>query len=895
MSKLVFSAPIHAHAHLALREAARALDLNDDSLRQLLWLLNAHPDLTSHARIFENLSAFLRSSIFEREHIAWAREWRSHIPDWLEICDKLGKKQEGISYTTALSEFNFKPINRSRHPLDMKGLERHGAPAALWNVFQSLEHYPPPSNAEIASHAYFMLQGHFFAAGAECRYRLSGLSFYEHYTGDEEKPIAPIRSSSISPSIRELSHQHYAPLLIQFPKSASTLEYANQFVATQFKVQQLSSIEHRQRGRTAVRVIARYFKRYLMVLGGWRPSQNNRFGVTRIEGRDGFENGRRPGFIQSSATDQVFFKVTAPPSDDPELQVSEGRKLFVNRDSDHKNDLRTVEQSGLSPEETLEDVFTLYPPDQLRNQMLKIHRQTLAMAMQAQSFPFNYSTLTTTEIHHVWQTASKSIGTYLSSRSADKRINALAGAALKLMLCFGQPLDMLSKLRVLKRSEMDEISFQISPEDFLPALVIEESNSSDCVTFFVHGICLPAIHPYYKTELDDELEEIDRPYTSYFVLPDLMQAGAELIEIIVREGKLEDKLFDIDGNEFKRAVLALLNRCNVDRITLLRVQKVISDQISGLGNDPCLSWIITADESQSNQPRMFYTRYSVSRINQVFFRATRRIARASGKTIPLQAPPICNAVSTDGCVGARFVIALDELRNLITLIKIELTNPTYSINTINGLIKYSNLYVLYSIIFQSLDSSIRAINSPSILYEAWIGQSDRLEQFVSLSDKDSTVSEKARLVTMTPGLASHFFHLYQHQSQIGKFEGFSLDYHSKKIQKAGPFFFLTKAYELKPVTVTWISEQLHQLSGYQIPANFHRALLRTELLERGASSEIVDAFLGHANNGENPSSQFSSFDYQQYLTEITGFLTKIHSDIGLEPIESQIAIRATDT
>ena len=103
-----------------------------------------------------------------------------------------------------------------------------------------------------------------------------------------------------------------------------------------------------------------------------------------------------------------------------------------------------------------------------------------------------------------------------------------------------------------------------------------------------------------------------------------------------------------------------------------------------------------------------------------------------------------------------------------------------------------------------------------------------------------------------------------------------------------PFFFLTEAYELKPVTAGWLADQLYQFSGFQIPANFHRAFLRTELLERDCPAEVVDAFLGHANAGENPLNALSTFDYEQYRNTISQYLQDIQRDIGLEPIPSQL-------
>src|SRR5690606_31148821 len=69
---------------------------------------------------------------------------------------------------------------------------------------------------------------------------------------------------------------------------------------------------------------------------------------------------------------------------------------------------------------------------------------------------------------------------------------------------------------------------------------------------------------------------------------------------------------------------------------------------------------------------------------------------------------------------------------------------------------------------------------------------------------------------------------------------------------------------------------------------FHRGLLRTKLLERGLYPELIDALLGHANAGELPFGQLSTFDFGAYRRSITRSLDALHRELGLRPLRSRL-------
>lgn len=889
MSKLQFTAPKISLGHASLLRFAASHGVEADVLRQLLWLTNAHPDLLSHARIFQNLSAIFASPVFFRDCVTtWASDWTDLIPAWIECTRLLSHNKTAISRQSGLGQFDLKAPNTAHHPMSGLGLVRHAISGALWNVTELLSQYPPPAWDGSASAAFFRLQAHFLAAVVESRHRLSSLEFYEQYDGELERPIAPTVNSAISPSIRELSYAKHAPLLELFPVTDSTVEYARQFQTDRFD---LDSLEASYRGdaKKLVATIARFFQRFLKVLHGWHPAQNSRFGATYLN-RTGHLGGRS-GFIPSSEIAGVYRRESPTLDDIPSPAKTVGATLFISRDPAKENSPLALEKSGLAPEETLEEVFTLLPPDAARKELLKLHRQNLAIASRAQSLPYDNAALTPQEIRNVWRVTTKAIASCCNHQNPDSSLvtESQAAIAIQLSLCFGQPLATVLQFRHLDQSFLDDLNFQMAPESHLPALIIR-GNNRDCVTDAVVEIALPGIHPEYQTAISEDLEEIDRPYQAYFTLPDLMGCCEGAINLKQQFWPASATLFPIERiAEIQRAAKTLIDACQTSRITLPRIQSVMARLATAFEGDVCLSWVLTADQNALNQPRLFYSRYRIDRLRRAFCRASRRIAGAAGYGIPLRLLQECNLVTSDLRVGARFVIARNELRELIKLLKEELAEPANDLSSLQGMVQYANLYVLYSSIFQSIDSSLRAINSPSQLYKGWYQQSDREEKLLSVDDKSSAASEKARLATIGPALSEHFFHLYDHQAAIGTRPGFSYYYGLHDIATAGPFFYLTESYDFEPVTAGWLAEQLYQFSGFHIPANFHRAFLRTELLERECPAELVDAFLGHANLGESPQQALSTFDFEKYRNTISHHLQEIQKDIGLEPISSLLA------
>jgi hypothetical protein len=203
-------------------------------------------------------------------------------------------------------------------------------------------------------------------------------------------------------------------------------------------------------------------------------------------------------------------------------------------------------------------------------------------------------------------------------------------------------------------------------------------------------------------------------------------------------------------------------------------------------------------------------------------------------------------------------------------------------------VRYHNRYIFYSMLYQSLATSMRAVRQPNGLYRAWCNQpAQRMEWFSSLSDKDGNHHARSRLLSIPVGLSAHYAHLRVHDQYVAVIPGLWSSLKTRFAQER-PFFAISPDFSVEPLTPVWMATALKKFTSFDIPVNFHRAFLRTELLKRGCPPETIDCFLGHANAGESPFSKFSTFDYHWHFERLSKLLGEILDELGFRPIASRL-------
>lgn len=896
-----FTAPLESPAHISILGTAENAGHDREALRRLLWLINAHPTMVAHIQVFQNVLAMLESAACQPEQLAWAGDWALDIPAWRALCRWMSDGRQVLAWLPGLDEFDRLPRHEHDNPHVRQGVGRHGVVACLWNRQEYAPYYPPEAEGPISTTRYFNLQIQVLLSYIESRHRLSDLDVYERHAGLEEWPVAPAPTAALGLAVREFSHARYGALLSQFPASASPLEYTRELIGAELIVEEslfpttgdpvdalvLDATRYLETTR-------RYFRRFALVMGGWVPPQRRRQGKGGSGG-----HGWRSGFVHYQPSSRVLISKREPRPDDPDpdLLYQQSDQVWVDL-ADEKDCCSGTMAGEIERLENLEEILRLYDPEEIEGRLYQRRLQDLAMEAHAQRFAFDYTLPTREELCDLHLHMESVIDDYLHGNPGNvqkARTRARAALILKVMIALGQPLERARQLRFAMISVRQLLRGEL-PAVNGPTLLLAEEGVPCCSP--VAGFCMPAIGPDYQRDLVDEpedvdqaaggrLEDINRPLVEAFILPDALGIGQQLHLFVQKQKRPNAYVFGVEPAVAKSSALELLRETGHDRLSPEKIRRVLPGILANQGCDQTVTWMLTSDTSKANEPRMFYTRHSVAHLQCAYARAARRLARDLGtKTVSLDRP---NPLGSENApsVGARFVLRLDDLKGLITGLTEQLKDHRRMPLELSGIRRYHDAYLLFTWLMQSLHTTARPTSRPNALYTSWNDSSRTgTSIWVGLAEKDNRYSEKARPVCLTPLLQTQFFHYRQHFDGLRKRLGLS---HKLKSQAEGdlPLFVVGNGGQIQALRPAWLEEQMRSRFA-PLPANFHRAFLRTQLLERGCSPEAVDAFMGHANLGESPYTRYSTFDYGLFWADIENALLSLHEELGLEPIPSRL-------
>jgi hypothetical protein len=196
-------------------------------VREILWRIGGHPLLTSHARIFQNVAAALRSEVFSAASLLWAGPWRQQISSWLETLALIDRLEPQLRADPSLIELFREPKDANNHPLLHQGVGRHPIAAALFNRHQFSDQGDVGKGQQTAAR-YSQTRAHVLAIHCEARERAAdGLQRFLNHAGDREFAAVPIGAGPVGLALRDLSLAAYTPLVEQFPLASDSMRSMN--------------------------------------------------------------------------------------------------------------------------------------------------------------------------------------------------------------------------------------------------------------------------------------------------------------------------------------------------------------------------------------------------------------------------------------------------------------------------------------------------------------------------------------------------------------------------------------------------------------------------------------------------------------------------------------------
>ena len=895
-------------AHQSLIAWASENQCDANALRRLLWLCNAHPNLVGHLRVFRNIQEMFATEIFSGSNIASASDWKRDLPEWHTLIAKMLAASELLQTLPGLAEFAYRPRSKRDHPILGEGVIRHPLMAALWSRHEHAGAEAGHPHAETAA-TYLQMQAHLLYMHLEARWRAPNRQdAYESYAGRLEFEPVPIALNNAGRAVREFSHARYGPVVDQFPRCDSTLQFTTMLDAVALNLD-VDGPEPPAQSQSYFEFIQQFFFYFPQITGG-ELRKRRRVTITGGKGGGGAGGGPiRPGFIEVELGLQLQrVPVEADIEDAAETTPIERVRARIEPTPD--DDPLPMERSGLAPEEVEDDLLDLYEPDAVQQVFSKIKFQRAAIEIDAQHFHWDIRNLTPHEILLLWKHMDTCFAEWESRKTKNQQLarsRARGGLLLKVMLVLGinREASRLLEMQIASPCSEAKLRQLNSLATECHSLVLEpptgpESSDGRACCFLVPGLV-----PRYDTALPVATAALGRPRQPTFALPNSTNLGSQLVAWIRREKRpLQNRtrIFGIEPQIAEQAIGDFLNHFeetgagqNADRITEARISRWLTSTVQFLTSDQTLAWMVTHDERHRNEARMHYTQYRANTLQEIYAQAIRRLHRQGIGGVGDHSDSWRDTLenSNHRWVGSRFVVRSDVVSGLLAGLLKDLQDPPTPLSR-KAIRTYHNRFVLYSWLVQGLCTSVRAIVSPTDLTNSR-EQSVLIHQraeptgaslFCGLSDKDKGFKPRARLVDTEGILADQLDHLERHNSAL--IQRLAMHWHlAQASANMRQLFVLDEDCSPKPLDIKWSDVALLE-RGVELPANFNRAFLRTELLSLRCPPQSIDAVLGHANSGESTFGRYSTYDYEEHRDLVKPLLAKLHKQIGLTDQASRL-------
>lgn len=602
--------------------------------------------------------------------------------------------------------------------------------------------------------------------------------------------------------------------------------------------------------------------------------------VLRFKGKTREGGGGRTGRV-------VERQVMVPDKEDKENEGPEQSVQLLESAGDEQAQSRQ-RTAGLHPKEsqTLRAVsFTerkasptlgFDPRDLVRRQ----NRRLQHISQTNQRLPFRYSSLSRFEL----SLAAKEAFQLFTGRGRFERRagdGVYAGLLLLLMIWLGRPVEQLLGMRVYHhRGELPKHRKGVL------AFLVEE-----------HAFVLPIPSPEWRNSLQDDAKQL--LYTAGDSTPALvddvvivaspvrMEKFISRIEL-TRKGRAKYReLFPeerrIDIEEAMRAAVSKVNRAHRMRLTPLRISQALFDEIVLHSSDWVDAYLLTGHRFTITEVAAHYYSVSAGYLEQRYHEAVLTMRNSIYQYLSVDEQhyyAFQQVVENLGDHGSKLNIKSRLLVRLVKHLKNELRAARRLSPGEESWREVHNHFVAYIVFWILFATGFRAVND---LVFRW-REIDVDTGFLVISDKDDEAMSQARVVWLLPELRDQLRRYASHLEvlQTRLYHRASLfDHIEELLSEPRPsvplMFFISDSWQMVQLS----PENLRrQVPLFTLPINASRHYLRSALRAEGVRGELVNAFMGHAQQGQEPFGAFSTLTPVEMFRELAPTLGKMRQEAG---------------
>lgn len=508
-------------------------------------------------------------------------------------------------------------------------------------------------------------------------------------------------------------------------------------------------------------------------------------------------------------------------------------------------------------------------------------KQNNRKMMANQLLPYDYDELNGSELGQLW----RGLTSWWKKHKLDKleKLENLpkkhwetleVGALLWVMLWTVSPIERAKCLTI--SSDQDEQS-----ESPLSLLITRDENGKE-----VKSWRIKALPPRASIDVPNP-----RPVIDHILLPDVAGGSAWFMAFrhignlnngpVVFERSLDDykKLIRKRFKEFK------VNTGITDRITADRYSKVLFWRLlRRSGHDITAVSLVTGQDHVLNRSRLHYTTRQVAMMQRLYVQCAEELASEIASVCEIPYPRIDSPIQdTETYLGARHCPTLATVTTAVSTLRdrvrqVPRLQLPRSQEEQRAFVREHDALTLYTYWMFAFATGIRGIVAPYPRIE----RVDLDTGILTIEDKAANSGKgkegyKSRLVWLPPVVREQMQAYQVYLDELKR---------KSKIDSDAPCFFLEQDMRRVEISPKELQSRVEELLRF--PANTQRLFLRSELLDRGCSVEVVDAFMGHWCFGEEPWAPFSTFNYAVYFASLERYVPPLLKEIGFDVVRKRV-------
>lgn len=352
-------------------------------------------------------------------------------------------------------------------------------------------------------------------------------------------------------------------------------------------------------------------------------------------------------------------------------------------------------------------------------------------------------------------------------------------------------------------------------------------------------------------------------------------------------GDVSEQQFSATAADARRAVKKLLQHLSPSErlwATISRIEAWLQDQLITRTGDPAIAAVMTDRIDPLSNATAHYTWLSRKSAFERHYATVAPLEQMPGAALTaVRASGLPNVSSFQDMDnqghGSRYVPTMDAVRKLADALRDEITTrrPLSPTPVPKDLLQFHMAFTLYSLALVGFAGGIRAARSPLPPQE----RIDVETGFVLINDKGKADAERIRLIWLADIAVEQIRYFRRHMAVVDQL---CAAYQGRK--SSGPPATqprrLLATGDIVEVSVRELEAELIN-RGHAFKLNVWRHFLRTELIQR-VPADVVHAFLGHVQRGQEPWSRHAGLDPLAYRSALQQSIVPLLENCGWQPI-----------